>query len=196
VQPEPAAEYYVLTTFSTWFGLFAIMATAVVEIFQPEYGPLIILVNLMLVATTAASVIYAVAHWREGLMRTAMPFGINVAVSLMVLCMPFARVWETASFRLQQNRYQYMTQQILSGQLNVDGNGRVNLPLGYRSLSADGTVHVQYRNGATNLFFFTENQAGYMFRSDGSLPEPLFNGTLAWQHIERRAQGWYYCAVE
>ncbi|MCB0037279.1 MAG: hypothetical protein KDE51_24780 [Anaerolineales bacterium] len=191
-QPEPVAEFYVLTTFSTWFGLFAILTTAVVDIFQPEYGPLIILVHLMLVATTAGSVIYAAARWRDGLIKTAMPLGINLTIGLVLLCMPFARVWETASFRVQQSRYQYIAQQILDGDLKVDTNGRVTLPLGYRSLSDDGLAHVQYRQGATNIFFFADSHAGYMFRSDNSLPEPLFNGNLAWHHIESRAHNWYY----
>lgn len=192
-------EFDPLSGVSLWFGVVAVLASAVIQISHPEYSAILILIKLMLSALTAVSILYFVARAGVDLAAALVPLLINLGLVLLVIFMPFDNVWETSRFRLYAGPYQYAAQLAINGQLTAEPSGEFLLPVGYRYLSDGGRVALQQRGEATYIFFYTRrdaggNHVGYMYRSDGSFPETvLFSTGAHWQRIERRAPGWFYC---
>jgi hypothetical protein len=197
-------EVPVLGVVSLWFGAGLVGVTAVASIITFQSGgvsgaaDVTEMFRFILFALILASGVYLI--WRTGsgsLFLAAMPLLINIFTLIIIQFVPFAAVWEELRFQMNSSRYNNIVEQVESGQLQPDANGKVRLPPSYRGISRGGHILVETGGGVTSILFLStaqsgDNMAGYLYRSDGALPRDEFGGN--WRYVAQKRPSWFYCA--
>ncbi|WP_434926070.1 hypothetical protein ACRWQN_10595 [Shewanella sp. HL-SH8] len=112
--------------------------------------------------------------------KTFAPIGIQVAVFLLVIYVPFTMLWLKVDYAINKEKRDVVVTEVLNGQLkpNVDHNSSlIHLGENYRGLSRGGNdIVIENHESLTYVFFFTfrgimDNYSGYLYVPEGGSPE-------------------------
>lgn len=163
-------------------------------------GPIIVFLRFTQIGLILLSIIYFIYRVRKGIIQAFIPLAINIGALLIVLFVPFTKIWLDRQFKSNWEDYQAIIEQVEKGEIAPDGDDElVMLPLEYQHLSkGGGEIMVDQSGGVKRVFFFTfrgvlDNFSGFMYRSDNSSPQPDdFYGD--WKQIEQIHDHWFFCS--
>ncbi len=106
------------------------------------------------------------------------------------------------SYKRGKSDREEVVDMILEGDVQVEENGCILLPDGYKRLSDSGECFVVEFNGQTGVYFFTyrgamtENSRGYVFVTQeldwrDYINTDKYLETMNWFDIEELDEGWY-----
>ncbi len=143
---------------------------------------------------TIASLVYLWHHRKEGVWQAALPLGIIVSCTIIVLSLTAILKPLDIYFLWRLKGYNEVINLIENDKIKF-AYGMANLPEKYQYLSNNGLVEARQHNNVWSIFFYRSSGilvdgSGYLYRSDNSSPDSK-DRCRNWHHL--KYPNWFYC---